>query len=278
VVNVVNGTGPVVGEAISAHPDIDMVTFTGSTAAGRRVGQVAARTVKRVALELGGKNANIILPGADLPGAVANALAKGYLNSGQACLALSRLLVPRGQQAEVERLIVRQFASVRVRDPTDAETTIGPMVTAAHRERVLGYLRGALGEGARVVVGGPETPRLGGTGYFVRPTVLGDVTPEMTVAREEVFGPVITITTYQDENEAVRIANDTVYGLGGGVWGATAAEAERVARRLRTGSVEINGGAYNPRAPIGGYGQSGNGREFGTYGLDEFLTTKSMQM
>jgi len=278
VVNVVNGTGPAVGEAITGHPDVDMVTFTGSTAAGRRVSEVAAATVKRVALELGGKNANIILDGADLAKAVPNAVQKGYLNSGQACLALSRLLVPRGRQAEIEKLVSEAVCTLQVGDPTDQATAVGPLASQTQRGRVQGYVKGALEQGAKLVVGGAENPEGVTTGYFVRPTVLSDVTPDMVVAREEVFGPVITIMPYDDEDDAIRIANDSIYGLGGGVWGATPADAQRVARRMRTGSVEINGAEYNPLAPVGGYRQSGNGREFGYHGIEEFLTTKSMQL
>jgi aldehyde dehydrogenase (NAD+) len=252
VVNVVNGTGPVVGEAIAAHPAIDMVTFTGSTAAGRRVSEVAAATVKKVALELGGKNANILLDGADLSKAVPNAVAKGYLNAGQACLAFSRLLVPRGKQAEVEQLIAAQVAALQVGDPTDPATEIGPLVSPTQRKRVTDHIKLALDQGATLVVGGADAPQSLASGYYVQPTVVSDVTPDMTVAREEVFGPVIAIIPYADEDEAIRIANDSIYGLGGGVWGADAQDAARVARQLRTGSVEVNGAEYNPFAPIAG--------------------------
>jgi aldehyde dehydrogenase (NAD+) len=253
-----------------------MVTFTGSTAAGRRVSEVAAATVKRVALELGGKNANILLDGADLSAAVPNAVMKDYLNAGQACLAFSRLLVPRARQTEVEKIITDVVAGVKVGDPTDPDTDMGPLVSAAQKERVTGYIRGAQNDGARLVTGG-DTPAVSGPGHYVRPTVFADVKRESAPAREEVFGPVIAIMPYDTEDEAVEIANESIYGPGGGVWGSDIEDATRVAKRMRTGSVEVNGAAYNPFAPIGGYRQSGNGREFGWHAIEEFLTTKSIQ-
>jgi acyl-CoA reductase-like NAD-dependent aldehyde dehydrogenase len=278
VLNVVSGTGPVVGEALVAHPDVDMVSFTGSTRAGRRVGELAARTVKRVALELGGKSANVILDDADLAAAVADGVAKCYLNGGQSCNAQSRMLVPRELLAEVEELAVAEAVAFTTGDPLDPATRLGPMVTAAQQERVRGLIARGTAEGARLLTGGVEPPAGCDAGWFVRPTVLSSVDNAMTVAREEVFGPVLSILPYDGgEEQAVEIANDTVYGLAGAVWAADAARAERVARRLRTGKVDVNGGAFNPMAPFGGYKQSGNGRELGRFGLDEYLELKALQ-
>jgi aldehyde dehydrogenase (NAD+) len=278
VFNLVSGTGPVVGEAIAAHPDVDMVSFTGSTRAGKRVSELGAQTVKRVHLELGGKSANIILDDADLDACIAPGVVFGcYLNSGQTCSALTRMLVPREKQEEIVARAKAAAESVTV-GPGTSDAQIGPLVSATQRDRVRGYIQKGIDEGARLVTGGVDAPEGLDTGYFVQPTVFADVTPEMTIAQEEIFGPVLAIMPYDDEDDAVRIANSTVYGLAGGVQSADVERATRVARRLRTGQVEVNGGSYNIQAPFGGYRQSGNGRELGRYGLEEFLEVKSLQL
>ncbi|GAA4865899.1 aldehyde dehydrogenase family protein [Saccharopolyspora rosea] len=274
--NLVHGTGPVVGEALAAHPDVDMVSFTGSTRAGRRVSEVAARTVKRVALELGGKSANVVLDDADLTKAVKLGVAGCFPNGGQSCNALSRMLVPESRYDEAVELAVAAAAKYTVGDPTDESTRIGPMVSATQRDRVVDYIRKGVEEGATLAAGGPERPDGLARGYYVRPTVFAGVSPEMTIAREEIFGPVLSILPYRDEDEAVRIANDTEYGLAGAVFGSDE-RALAVARRLRAGQVDVNGGRFNPNAPFGGYKQSGNGREFGRFGVEEFCEVKSIQ-
>ena len=279
VFNLVTGTGPVVGEAIAAHPDVDMVSFTGSTRAGRRVSEVAAATVKRVALELGGKSPNVILDDADLEKAVTDGVGKCFLNSGQTCSALTRMLVPRSKLAVAEDLAAKAVANHPLVDPHDANSFgLGPLISAAQRDRVVGYINKGIEEGARVVVGGPERPADKETGFYVQPTVFSDVRRDMTIAQEEIFGPVLAILPYDDEEEAVEIANDTVYGLAGGVWSGDPERAKAVARRLRTGQVEVNGGSFNALAPFGGYKQSGHGRELGRFGLEEFLEIKSLQL
>lgn len=282
VFNLVTGTGPVAGEVLASHPLVDMVSFTGSTAAGRRVSELAARTVKRVALELGGKSPYIILDDADLTGdALVQAIVSGvqgcYLNSGQTCSALTRMLVPRSRLPEVEAVVQGVVSQVKVGHPLAEGTTLGPLVSDMQRERVRGYIRKGMEEGAKLIAGGPDAPEGLEQGFFVRPTVFSEVTPDMTIAREEIFGPVLVIQPYDDEEDAIRIANDTEYGLAGGVWASDPERAVRVARRIRTGQVSINGGAFNPVAPFGGYKQSGNGREFGRLGLEEFMEVKSLQ-
>jgi aldehyde dehydrogenase (NAD+) len=278
VFNLVSGYGPVVGEAIAAHPGVDMVSFTGSTRAGRRVSEVAAATVKKVALELGGKSPNVILDDADLEKAVVNGIRKCYLNSGQTCSALTRMLVPRDKLPVVEQIAAAAVAQTPVGEPFDESTALGPLVSDVQRDRVRAYIEKGIEEGARLVAGGPEPPEGLERGYYVRPTVFSDVTPDMTIAREEIFGPVLAIMPYDDEDDAIRIANDSDYGLAGGVYSASEERAKAVARRIRTGQVEINGAAFNPLAPFGGYKQSGHGRELGPYGIEEFLTLKSMQL
>jgi acyl-CoA reductase-like NAD-dependent aldehyde dehydrogenase len=278
VFNLVTGFGPVVGEAIAAHKDVDMVSFTGSTRAGKRVTEVAAGTVKRVALELGGKSANVILPDADLATAVPDGVGKCFLNSGQTCSALTRMLVPRENLAEAEELARTTAETFTPGDPFDGSTRLGPLVSAAQRDRVRMYIDQGIGEGARLLTGGSDTPDGLDRGFFVAPTVFSDVTRDMAIAREEIFGPVLVIIPYDTEDEAVEIANDTDYGLAGGVWSGDPEHAKAVARRLRTGQVEVNGGSFNPGAPFGGYKQSGNGREFGSFGLEEFLEVKAMQL
>jgi acyl-CoA reductase-like NAD-dependent aldehyde dehydrogenase len=278
VFNLVSGYGPVVGEAIAASPDIDMVSFTGSTRAGRRVSELAAKTVKRVALELGGKSANIILDDADLEKAVTRGVADCYLNSGQTCSALTRMLVPRRRHDQAVAIAKKVAESFTVGDPLEPGTRLGPLVSDVQRERVRGYIRKGLAEGATLVTGGPDAPEKLSKGYYVKPTVFANVRNDMTIAQEEIFGPVLCIIPYENEDDAVRIANDTIYGLSGGVWSADPERAARVARRLRTGQVSVNGGSYNPLAPFGGYKQSGHGRELGRYGLEEYLQTKSLQL
>ena len=275
VFNLVSGYGPEVGEALVVHPDVDMISFTGSTAAGKQIASLAGGLIKRVALELGGKSANIILDDADLVKAVSDGVGKCYLNSGQTCSALTRMLIPRDRLAEAEQIAAATAAGYVVGDPQDASTVLGPLVSARQLERVRDYIATGLAEGARLVVGGAEPVQE--TGYYVAATVFSDVTPEMTIAREEIFGPVLVLIPYDDEEDAIRIANDTAYGLAGGVWSGDPERALRVARRLRTGQVEVNGGAFNPAAPFGGYKQSGIGREGGSHGLEEFLETKAIQ-
>jgi acyl-CoA reductase-like NAD-dependent aldehyde dehydrogenase len=277
VLNLVTGTGPVVGEAIASDPDVDMVSFTGSTRAGKRVSELAAGTVKRVALELGGKSPNVILDDADLSKAVPDGVGKAFLNSGQTCSALTRMLVPRAKLAEAERIATATAEAFAPADPFGERPGIGPLVSGTQRERVRGYIRKGVEEGARLVTGGEQPPEdLPADGFYVRPTVFSDVTPDMTIAREEIFGPVLVLIPYDSEEEAVAIANDTIYGLAAGVWSADADRAQRVARRLRAGQVEVNGGRFDLRAPFGGFKQSGNGRENGRFGLEEFLEAKAL--
>jgi len=278
IFNLVTGYGPVAGEALASHPGVDMVSFTGSTRAGRRVSEVAAATVKRVALELGGKSANVLLEDADFARAVPDGVAKCYANSGQTCSALTRMLVPRERLAEVEELARDAAETYTPGDPFDKDTRLGPLVSAVQRDRVRNYIDKGIGEGARLVTGGAEAPDGLDRGFFIRPTVFSSVTPDMTIARDEIFGPVLAIIPYDDEEEAVEIANDTDYGLAGGVWSGDPERAQSVARRLRTGQVEVNGGGFNPMAPFGGYKQSGNGRELGAFGLEEYLEVKSLQL
>src|SRR3954454_1743475 len=278
VFNLVTGTGPEVGEAIAGHPGVDMVSFTGSTRAGRRVSELASATVKPVAMELGGKSPNLILDDADLERAVPDGVAKCFLNSGQTCSALTRMLVPRQRLAEGEGLPKAAAETFTPGDPFDSSTRLGPLVSEVQRERVRGYIRKGEEEGARLLTGGEEPPEGLDRGYFVRPTVFSEVTGEMTIAQEEIFGPVLVIQPYEGEDDAVRIANSTAYGLAGGVWSADTERAIAVARRIRTGQIEINGGAFNPLAPFGGYGQSGHGRENGRYGIEELLQVKILQM
>ena len=276
VFNLVTGFGSVVGEAIAAHPDVDMVSFTGSTRAGKRVSELAAKSVKRVSLELGGKSANIILEDADLEKAVTNGVGNCYFNSGQTCSALTRMLVPKSRHDEVVAIARRVAEGFSVGDPREGKFKLGPLVSATQRERVINYIKKGIDEGATLVTGGVEMPEGSTRGYFVRPTVFANVRNEMTIAQEEIFGPVLSIIPFEDEDDAVRIANDSLYGLSGGVWSADPERAKRVARRLRTGQVEINGAKFNLQAPFGGFKQSGHGRELGKYGLDEFLEVKAM--
>jgi aldehyde dehydrogenase (NAD+) len=277
VFNLVSGDGPTVGEAIASSPEVDMVSFTGSTRAGRRVSELAAQTVKRVALELGGKSANVILDDADLLAAVKGGVQNCYLNSGQTCSAWTRMLVPKAKHDEAVK-IAKQVAEAFTPGPaTDPNSKIGPLVSKTQQDRVRSYIKKGIDEGATLVTGGAEQPSNLPKGYFVKPTVFANVKNSMTIAQEEIFGPVLCIIPYENEEDAIRIANDTVYGLAGGVWSADPERAKRVARRIRTGQVDINGGQFNPMAPFGGYKQSGHGRELGKFGFEEFLQTKSLQ-
>ena len=278
VFNLVTGTGPVVGEAIVSHPETDMISFTGSTRAGRRVSELAAAGVKPVALELGGKSPLVILDDADLEQAVTDGVAKCFLNSGQTCSALTRMLVPRDKLEAAERIAAVVAEAFPAGDPFVDGSAMGPLVSKAQRGRVRAYIEKGTEEGAKLVTGGAEPPEGLDTGWFVQPTVFSGVSSDMTIAQEEIFGPVLSIMPYEDEEDAVRIANDTIYGLAGGVWSADEERAKKVAARIRTGQVEINGGAFNPLAPFGGYKQSGHGRELGRYGLEEFLVAKSLQL
>ncbi|MEU0771001.1 aldehyde dehydrogenase family protein [Streptomyces albogriseolus] len=267
VFNLVTGLGPVAGQALAEHPGVDLLSFTGSTAVGRRIGAIAAGMVKRVALELGGKSANVVLPSADLARAVNVGVANVMSNSGQTCSAWTRMLVHRDRYDEAVELAAAAAAKYGDR--------IGPLVSARQRDRVRGYIEKGVAEGARLAAGGPEAPRP--QGWYVSPTVLADVTPDMTVAQEEIFGPVLCVLRYEDEEDALRIANGTVYGLAGAVWAGDESEAVAFARRMDTGQVDINGGRFNPLAPFGGYKQSGVGRELGVHGLTEYVQTKSLQ-
>jgi acyl-CoA reductase-like NAD-dependent aldehyde dehydrogenase len=278
VFNLVTGYGPVVGEAIAAHDGVDMVSFTGSTRAGRRVSEVASQSVKRVALELGGKSANVILDDADLPTAVGYGVANCYLNSGQTCSAHTRMLVPREKLAEAEQIAAAAAEKATPGDPFEDGTRLGPLVSDAQRERVRGYIEKGQEEGAKLIAGGAEAPEGLESGFFVRPTVFSEVKPDMTIAQEEIFGPVLSIIPYDDEDEAAEIANSTIYGLDGGVWSSDPERAKAFARRMRTGQVQINGATFNPIAPFGGFKQSGRGREYGKFGLEEFLEVKSIQL
>ncbi|MEV4724195.1 aldehyde dehydrogenase family protein [Micromonospora humida] len=276
VVNLVPGTGVEVGEAIAAHPDVDMVSFTGSTATGRRISHLAADRIARVALELGGKSANVILDDADLPTAVKVGVGNAFLNSGQTCTAWTRMVVHRDRYDEALNLVAKAADGYRTGDPFTPDTRLGPLVSAAQRDRVTGHVTRALTDGGRLIAGGPDAV-LPERGWFVAPTVLADVDPGSALAQEEVFGPVLAVIPVDDEEAAVAVANDSRYGLAGAVWSADEQRAVRVARRIRTGAVDINGAPFNPLAPFGGYKQSGLGRELGRYGLDEFLQTKAIQ-
>ncbi len=281
VFNLVSGTGPVVGEAIAAHPDVAMVSFTGSTRAGKRVMEVAAQTVKKVSLELGGKSAAVILDDLDgeaLQKAVGKALGQCFLNSGQTCTAHTRMVVPAAKHDQIVDMVAGFMPSWTIGDPKTNAGKLGPLISDVQRTRVRSYIQKGIEEGATLVAGGAEQPEDLPTGYYVKPTVFANVTTDMTIAQEEIFGPVLSILPYQDEADAVRVANATIYGLAGGVWSADKDRAIAFARKMRTGQVDINGGGFNVQAPFGGYKQSGNGRELGRYGFEEFLEVKSMQL
>ncbi|MGE2720688.1 aldehyde dehydrogenase family protein [Mycolicibacterium celeriflavum] len=276
VVNLVSGRGAVVGERIASHPDVDVVSFTGSTAVGRRVAELAAGSVKKVALELGGKSANVILDGGDLTTAVKVGVGNAFLNGGQTCMAWTRMLVPRSRYDEALELVEAAAAKYTVGDPSDPGTRIGPLASAAQFESVRGFIDRARRDGARLLTGGSESVR--DTGYYVAPTVFADVDPDSELGQEEVFGPVLAVIPFRDEDDALRIANGTPYGLAGAVWGPDLDTAISFARRVQTGQLDVNGGMYNPVAPFGGYKKSGVGRELGRAGFEEFLQTKSLQL
>jgi aldehyde dehydrogenase (NAD+) len=279
VFNLVSGYGTPAGEALVKHPGVDMISFTGSTRAGKRISELAAQSVKRVALELGGKSASVILDDADLAAAVKGTVNGCYLNSGQTCTALTRMLVPQSKHEEAAKIAAEVAKSFTVGDPMAETTRLGPLTSQAQLERVRGYIRKGIAEGAELVAGGDTPPEgVPAGGYYVRPTVFGKVRNDMTIAQEEIFGPVLSIIPYRDDEEAVRIANDTVYGLAGAVWSKDETRAQGIARRMRAGQIDINGGAFNMNAPFGGFKQSGHGREAGVYGLEEFLEYKSLQL
>ena len=276
VFNLVNGTGEVVGNAMSSHPDVDMVSFTGSTRAGVLVAQNAAPTIKRVVQELGGKSPNVFLPDADFAGGVPKGVLGAMRNVGQSCAAPTRMVVPRARLAEVEALAREAAEGIKVGDPNDESCFIGTLANRPQFEKVQALIQAGIDEGAKLVAGGPGRPNGMNRGFFARPTVFSDVTPEMRIAQEEIFGPVLVIQPYEDEEDAIRIANATVYGLSSHVQSADQEAARRVARRIRAGQVHINFPAWSGYAPFGGYRQSGNGREYGVFGLEEYLEVKAI--
>ena len=276
VLNLVTGPGAVIGERLAEHPDVDLVSFTGSTGVGARVAELAGRSVKKAALELGGKSANVILEDADLTTAVKVGVGNAFLNGGQTCMAWTRMLVPKSRYGEALDLIEAAVARYTVGDPWDPETRIGPSASASQFHTVRGFIQRAQRDGARLLTGGAETIR--DVGFFVAPTVFADVDPDSELGQEEVFGPVLAVIPYRDEDEALHIANGTPYGLSGAVWAADVDHAIAFARGVQTGQLDINGGMYNPVAPFGGYKKSGFGRELGRAGFEEYLQTKSLQL
>ncbi len=278
VLNILVGEGQVAGEALVRHPLVDKISFTGSTRAGRRISELAAARITPVTMELGGKSASLALEDADVATAAKFAVYNSFLNSGQTCTALTRLLVPRSAQAQAVEVAVATARKLAPGDPLDEATRLGPLASAAQLERVRGSIRQGLAEGASLVLGGLEPPPGLEAGYYVQPTIFTDVRPEMAIAQEEIFGPVLVVIGYDSEEEAVEIANGTPYGLAAAIWSADRGRAIEFARRLRAGSVEVNGGAFSTSAPFGGVRESGHGREFGRYGIEEFLVTKSLQL
>lgn len=277
VFNLVMGYGEDVGEAMVSHNKVDMISFTGSTRAGKRVGAIASQSIKRVALELGGKSSSVVLEDADLARAIKGTLNSCFLNSGQTCLAHTRLLIPEGKYDEAKPIILAAVEKMKIGDPFMEGTRLGPVISPTQKDRVVNYINLAKKEGAEVIVGEAKIPDELLSGNFIQPTVLGKVQPNDTVAQEEIFGPVLSIITYKDEEEALKIANNTIYGLGGAVWSNDFDRAMRFARKMRTGQVDVNGAPFNTLAPFGGYKQSGNGREYGLYGFKEFFEIKSIQ-
>lgn len=278
VFNIVTGFGSTAGEALVKHPHVDMISFTGSTQAGKRISEVASKTIKRVALELGGKSASVILDDADLPVAVKATVNGCFLNSGQTCTALTRMLVPAAKHDEAVKLAEDVTNAFKLGDPLSESTRLGPLTSKMQLDRVRDYINKGVAEGAHLVAGGAEQPEGVPGGYFVKPTVFANVNNSMSIAQEEIFGPVLCIIPYEDEEEAIRIANDSPYGLAGAVWSGDEGRAQKVARRIRAGQIDINGGAFNMNAPFGGFKQSGHGREAGVFGMDEFLEYKSLQL
>jgi len=278
VFNLVTGAGRTVGEALCVHPEADMISITGSTEAGARIAQLGATSVKRICQELGGKSANVILDGADLAKAVPAGITGMMLNCGQTCTALTRMIVPRARHDEVVDLAVATLASLSMGDPTSDDNFLGPVVSASQKQTVQEYIRLGIEEGAQLVAGGPDDPQGYDVGYYVQPTIFAGVDNSMRIAQEEIFGPVLCIIPVDSEDEAIDVANDSPYGLSGAVWADTDDHGVAAARRLRTGQVMVNGGRFNALAPFGGYKTSGNGRELGRAGLDEFLETKAIQL
>ena len=278
VFNLVTGAGATVGEALVSHPAVDLVSFTGSTATGRRILASASRAIKRVRLELGGKSASLVLPGADLDRAVRATVASCLLNAGQTCSALTRLIVPEDRAAEATAAAVRHAEAFRPGDPKDEACRLGPVVSAAQRTRILDQVRQAVADGAALATGGPDAAGLPSRGFYVAPTVLTGVVPGAAIAQEEVFGPVLSILTCRSVADGIAIANDSRYGLAGAVWAASTDEALAAARRIRTGQVEVNGAPFNPSAPFGGFKLSGMGRELGVHAFDDFVELKSIQL
>ncbi len=278
VFNLVSGHGSEIGNYMSSHPEVDMVSFTGSTGAGVAVSEAAATTVKRVTLELGGKSANVALDDADPILVAKKAIGACHQNSGQTCSALTRLIIPESMSDEVYEIIAKKNNSYTVGDPLEENTRCGPMVSLRQQKSVSTYIQSGISEGATLVSGGLGMPEGISKGYYVKPTIFANVSPDMKIWKEEIFGPVLVITTYKSEEEALVLANDSIYGLSGGVWSKDEERAIRFAKEMRTGQVSVNGGAFNVSAPFGGYKLSGNGRELGTHGLNEFLEIKSIQL
>jgi aldehyde dehydrogenase (NAD+) len=276
VFNIVTGRGETVGAQISSHPDVAKLSFTGSTAVGKTILRTAADTLKRVTLELGGKSPVVVLDDANFDDVVPLAIQAGFMNSGQACIAGTRILVPQNRLAEFEARVREEVARTQAGDPRDPQTTVGPMVSQRQWERVQRYIRIGTDEGARLIAGGEGRPDGIGAGWFVRPTVFSDVTNDMAIAREEIFGPVLSIITYCDTEDAISIANDTNYGLQAYVFSADAKRAREVASRIEAGRVLVNTLAHEPAAPFGGFKQSGIGREYGTFGLEAFLEPQAV--
>lgn len=277
VFNLVSGHGSEVGEYLSGHPSVDMVSFTGSTSAGVRVSKAAAPTVKRVTLELGGKSANVILDDAEVVRAAKSAVGACFANSGQTCSALTRLIIPEKNKEEIVEIVAARVDGFTTGDPLDESIRCGPLASARQQQSVTEFIASGIDEGATLLAGGLGMPDGVDSGFYVKPTAFCDVTPEMRIWKEEVFGPLLTIITYATEEEALTLANDSEYGLSGGVWSGDEERALRFARGMRTGQVSINGGPFNISAPFGGYKMSGNGRELGVHGLDEFLELKAIQ-
>ncbi|WP_424809407.1 aldehyde dehydrogenase family protein [Rhodococcus sp. 27YEA15] len=278
VVNLIHGRGPTVGEALVGHPDVDLVSFTGSVGAGGHVASVAAAQIKRMTLELGGKSANVVLPDADLTTAVKVGVSNAFLNGGQTCTAWTRLLVPARRHEEALEIAGAAAVKFTPGDPMDPSTKLGPLVSADQRRRVLDYMRRGVLDGARLVVGGVSAGTGMDRGYYVPATVFGNVDPASAIAQDEIFGPVLSVIPYRDEAEALEIANNSPYGLHGAVWSGDQGRALAFARQIRSGQIDVNGAAHNPLAPFGGFKKSGLGRELGRSGLDEFLETKSIQL
>lgn len=278
VFNLVSGDGPGTASLLVQHDDVDMISFTGSTATGTKIAAAAAASVKRVTLELGGKSPSLVLDDADFPKALRSTVNNCFLNSGQTCNALTRLLVPKNRLAEVEEQVTALVAGMKLGDPGDPATKLGPLVSARQRDRVRQYIREAIQAGTRLLIGGDDPPEGLSRGFYVRPTVFTEVNPSSAIAQEEIFGPVLCIIGYRDVEEAVAIANGTRYGLAAAVWSADTDRAVQVARRLRAGQIDINGASFNPLAPFGGFKQSGYGRELGVFGLEEYLEPLSIQL